>query len=176
MRARAVTRELLARYARKDAGSLRFRSALAGKPVPIDGGSATGGRALHFSVSHSGEHALLAVGLAVAVGVDAEDGARTRDYRRVAQRARTQGVLIGDRLDQPPGDGERFLREWVRAEAELKCLGRGLKSARGAARERQALWCASLGELPGVPRAAAAIAARRPPRELRCWASAPHPC
>ena len=58
-----------------------------------------------------------------------------------------------------------FLRLWVRQEAELKWHGTGIgRPAAVAAASKP--WIA---ELAIGDRAAAAVAADAPPRELRCW-------
>jgi 4'-phosphopantetheinyl transferase len=167
-RARATIRELLARYTGDGGSQLRFRSSAAGKPALTDCRQASNEHAVRFSVTHSGRHALYAIGLGLAVGVDLEDGAHRRDYTRVERRARRQGVLI-DPPDAEDTRDDRFLCQWVRAEAELKCLGRGILGAAGFASARSALWYARLGGLPGAPDAVAGVAALAPPRELRCW-------
>jgi hypothetical protein len=116
-------------------------------------------------MSHSGDTALYAFATAGTVGVDVELGGRARDFPALAARA--FGSPVAQRLAgvQPGVREQEFLRTWVRHEAALKCLGTGL-GGRPDPASQQALWIA---ELDMGPRAAAALALRGEPRELRCW-------
>jgi hypothetical protein len=100
-----------------------------------------------------------------AVGVDVEVGRHTID--EVAIAARAIGAEEAERLRalDPALRRREFLRAWARHEAQLKCLGVGIGAARGASAERRP-WIA---QLEMGPDAGAAVAAERPPRELRCW-------
>ena len=88
-----------------------------GKPY-IPGG-------VHFSLSHSGELAALAVCEETPVGLDAEVIA---PVRRAAARA-----LTSEERDFMEADPERrFAYLWTRKEAALKCTGAGLSQPMNA--------------------------------------------
>src|SRR4051794_18129928 len=132
-RSRGVLRELLARYLRADARSLRLSVEAAGKPVLA---AEPGGRApLHFNVSHSGAVAVYAFATR-PVGVDVELARRSGLRRdRVALARRAFGPPSAERLarlDREAQEGE-FLRLWTRHEAALKLCGDGIGGGRAAA-------------------------------------------
>jgi 4'-phosphopantetheinyl transferase len=81
---------------------------------------------LHFSLTHSGELALVAVARDRDVGVDVEVVRPDRDLGAIARRAFGDGPA--DALDaESPGERVRsFYRAWVRHEAHGKCLGTGV--------------------------------------------------
>ncbi|MFG3497976.1 4'-phosphopantetheinyl transferase family protein [Streptomyces sp. NPDC047928] len=88
------------------------------------GRPATGEPGLHFSLSHSGDLALVALA-AAPVGVDVE---RVPESRTVAETTRSLHVREVAELRALPAD-ERpsaFARAWSRKEAYLKGLGFGL--------------------------------------------------
>lgn len=88
-----------------------------GRPAVLGGG-------LHFSLSHSGEVALLALA-ATPVGVDVE---RVPTAAVVQQIAKSLHPLETKELEALP-DAERpegFARAWARKEAYLKGIGTGL--------------------------------------------------
>ncbi len=174
-RSRGLLRALLGRYLQRDPGSLRFAIGEHGKPALVAdtdespaalGASADALRApqLSFNMSHSGQLALYAFNRAAAVGVDVEVARRPID--EVAIALRTLGETEAQRLQalDPPARRREFLGAWARHEAELKCLGVGIGGGADAARHR--LWVVELEMGPDV---AAAVAAERPARELRCW-------
>jgi len=156
-RSRGVLRALLDRYLRIDPTTLSFSTGIHGKP------SVAG--PLSFNLSHSGGLAVYALCPTTPVGVDLELIGSRRDI--VALAARAFGPAQAQRLSAlDPGAQEReFLRLWVRHEAQLKCLGRGL-----GARDREASadlpWTMELDVWPGAVGAAAAM---RAPAEARCW-------
>jgi 4'-phosphopantetheinyl transferase len=163
-RSRGLLRELLGRYLQREPRSLRFASGKHGKPELIC--EAGEPQALHFNVSHSGGLVLYAFSEAGAVGVDVEVGRHMVD--EVAIAARAIGAQEAERLRalDPALRRREFLRAWARHEATLKCLGVGIGAAR-ATGDGRTPWVAQL-EL-GDEDAGAAVAAERPPRELRCW-------
>jgi 4'-phosphopantetheinyl transferase len=171
-RSRGLLRALLGRYVQRDPRSLRFTAGEHGKPALVHDADESPARApssrspeLSFNMSHSGQLALYAFSAGGAVGVDLE-GAR-RPIDEVAIAARALGAAEARRLQalDPATRRREFLRAWARHEAELKCLGVGIGGARAEAGGR-GLWMAELELGPGV---AAAVAAERPARELRCW-------
>ena len=120
---------------------------------------------MSFNLSHSGQLALYAFTETGAVGVDVEVARRPID--EIAIAARTFGPAEARRLGGlDPAIREReFRRAWVRHEAELKCRGTGIGGPEAGLGGREP-WTA---ELEVGPRAAAAVAAEHPPRELCCW-------
>jgi 4'-phosphopantetheinyl transferase len=155
-RSRGLLRTLLGAYLQQEPRTLRFASGKHGKP------ELACSPALSFNVSHSGGLAMYAVSEAGAVGVDVEVGRHTID--EVAIAARAIGADEAERLQalDPAHRRQEFLRAWARHEAQLKCLGVGI----GGARARRRPWIAQLEVRED---AGAAVAAERPPRELRCW-------
>jgi 4'-phosphopantetheinyl transferase len=118
--ARAALREILARQLGVAAADVAFRYTPLGKPELVSP------RNLRFSVTHSGDRALIAVGNDVSVGIDIEciqergvdiDGI-TRSFhpreRQALAESPAQARLVA------------FYRCWVRKEAVLKALGVGL--------------------------------------------------
>lgn len=123
---RAALRRILASYLGAAPASLVFGAGPHGKPF-LD--APAHGRSLRFSLSHSGDLALVAVSLEREVGVDVE---------RVRSRADLEGFTARyfsprerDALARvPPGDRLRaFLEIWTLKEAYLKACGDGLARA-----------------------------------------------
>jgi 4'-phosphopantetheinyl transferase len=114
--ARAVLRVLLGGYVGVDAASLRFELLPSGKPVLASPAAA----GLDFSVSHSGDLALLAFARDAHVGVDVEVARRSLDAARLARRALAPDEA--GRIERlGPEQGRReFLRAWTRREALVK--------------------------------------------------------
>ena len=88
------------------------------------------------------------------------DGPSWRDLGGICATPRA-GVDRQGTLD----DEKKFLRAWTAYEARLKCAGSGI----GGLPQPQ-LEEAWVAELEVGTRAAAAVAARRGPRDLRTWA------
>ncbi|HSD41779.1 MAG TPA: 4'-phosphopantetheinyl transferase superfamily protein [Burkholderiales bacterium] len=119
----AALREILASYLDVAPDSLVFGEGTYGKPF-LD--APAPGRSHRFSLSHSGEIALVAVSLEREVGVDVErvrplddlDGLITR-YLSPHERAALSRVPAGDRL-------RAFFETWTLKEAYFKGCGDGL--------------------------------------------------
>ena len=181
--ARYALRTLLGCYLELDPRSLRFHRGKYGKPsllskdqidfgapgsahkVRIEPGETEQRVPLHFNVSHSGAMAVYAVSATIEVGVDIELAPKSLDA--VALAGRIFGETEGARLETlaPPLARREFLRKWVALEAELKCLGVGLKALRRA--HAGVPWSEELNV--GYPDVAASIAAERRPSEMRYW-------
>ncbi len=176
--ARGVLRALLGEYLQSDPSALRFAAGAHGKPelryesrelAPPDDAREHGplqdARELCFNIAHSGGLALYAVASGRPVGVDVETAARRIDVLAVAERA--LGPATAKRLSGLDGEAREreFLREWVRYEAALKCLGTGLGGAETDALGRRP-WVAELDL--GSRAAAAAVAGMGEPAEVRC--------
>lgn len=117
--AHAGMRVLLARKLQRAPATLAFERAEGGKPFLLDADG------LQFNLSHSREHALLAIGRN-ALGVDIEEhtalGALPDLLAQVATTAERAAIEALPELEQPAA----FFRLWVRKEAWLKAIGSGL--------------------------------------------------
>jgi 4'-phosphopantetheinyl transferase len=84
------------------------------------------GRALHFNVSHSGDHAVIATAWHRPIGVDVERVRGDIDYAQIAERVfspRERAALAG--VD-PAARADTFFQVWTRKEAYVKAQGLGL--------------------------------------------------
>jgi 4'-phosphopantetheinyl transferase len=188
--ARAVLRTLLGEYLQRDPKTVRFAVGAHGKPElarenvkpalptdarehepPTDAAASEqpdSARALFFNLSHAGGLAAYAVARGRSVGVDVETSERRIDVLAVAERA--MGPATAKRLGRLEGvTREReFLREWVRHEATLKCLGTGLGGGDTDALGRRP-WVVELNlgrwSTTGV---VGAVATMGEPGEVRC--------
>lgn len=91
------------------------KPALAGSPAP-----------LRFSLSHSGELALVAVSAEREVGVDVEAIEPGRDVLALARRGLDAAAASRVREASPERRVGAFYDAWVRREALAKCSGAGL--------------------------------------------------
>jgi 4'-phosphopantetheinyl transferase len=157
MRARGALRALLSDYLECDPMTLTFTTGPHGKPA-LDGQ-----RGLSFNLSHSGGLAVYAFTQGLAVGVDVEQLDRNthRDHLALAERVFAPEMVKRMRTLAPAAREREFLREWVRHEARLKCLGVGLAGAGSlAATGSPELW---ESELDIGPDAVAAVAVQVEP-------------
>lgn len=120
MLTRIALRELLGRYLGKPPASLCFASGRYGRPelVGVAGPS--------WNVSHSGDHALIAISDARTVGVDIERIVLEPDWHDLVALACTaaeQGALAAEPLTLR---SQRFFQLWTAKEAVLKALGVGI--------------------------------------------------
>jgi 4'-phosphopantetheinyl transferase len=117
---RGLVRTVLARYLGRDPVSLAFRYGPYGRPELAE---------LPFNVSHSGDLALVAVGLQPDIGVDIERLRPEPAEEQVAERFFSPNEVAAlrslPRADQP----RAFLACWTRKEAFIKALGNGLSLA-----------------------------------------------
>ncbi len=83
---------------------------------------------MHFSVSHSGNHGLIAIAEGIQVGIDLEVGSRERDYLRIAQKV--FGFNECSEINSLHGLERKnhFLRIWTFKESLVKAVGTGLKT------------------------------------------------
>jgi 4'-phosphopantetheinyl transferase len=109
---------------------------------------------LKFSLSRSGELALVAVSDAAEVGVDVERVRRVPEHEQIAQRFFPPSEAAELALEPEPRREREFLRRWTRIEARLKALGVGLY---GAGAEFEGEW--TVEEVDAGPDFAAAVAA-----------------
>jgi 4'-phosphopantetheinyl transferase len=117
--AHAVTRLVLARELRLRPEALVFTLRDGGKPDVVNSSD------LHWNLSHSGEHAVLAYAYGRDVGIDIER-VRDLDVRQLAERFFTSREAAA--LSALSGDEQRdgFFRCWTRKESFVKALGNGL--------------------------------------------------
>jgi 4'-phosphopantetheinyl transferase len=122
----AALRRILASYLGAAPASLTFGAGKHGKPF-LD--APAHGRSLRFSLSHSGDLALVAVSLGRDLGVDVEQVRPRVDHEGFA--ARYFSPRERDALARiPPGDRlHAFLEIWTLKEAYLKACGDGLARA-----------------------------------------------
>lgn len=122
MATRVILRELLGVRLGVKPASLRFTVTQRGRPelTGIEG-------RLSFNVSHSGDHALIAISAVWTVGVDIEYVDPMVDWRQLLSVVCTdeeQQILMTDEADCL--QLERFFRCWTAKEAVLKAMGLGI--------------------------------------------------
>lgn len=116
---RAALRRLLGERLGRPAGTLQFSENRYGKPHLTD-------RSLCFNVSHSKDHALIALSSSDEIGVDIEKARPLKDMMGLARtsfspREVSVLTLLPRRLQQ-----DAFFRCWSRKEAFIKAIGMGL--------------------------------------------------
>lgn len=184
MRGRGVLRVLLGAYLQRPPHAIELLRGPHGKPALAEARGGRGGHPpLHFNLSHSGPLALYAFTVTAPLGVNVEL-ARARPLDEVALAERAFGSAAAQRLRALPAPAREreFLRLWVRHEAALKCLGRGLtgsacatatdpepagsglQAPRARGSDISRLWIA---ELDLGPHIAAALALQGAPQEPR---------
>ncbi len=121
---RAWARRIIAYYMDVPPAELVFRLGDNGKPGVRPAGASAG---LEFSLSHSGDLALLAIARGSRVGVDVEQRHRPAAYLALARRffAPAEYLALKD-IPDPEVLAERFLVCWTRKEAYVKATGFGL--------------------------------------------------
>lgn len=123
--ARAVLRHLLGKYLDRPPSYFCFEFGSSGKPfLPATN--------LNFNVSHSGNEVLLAFARNREVGVDVEHLHQLQARDAVAERFYT--LPEAQRIQAlPPTDSDRaFFHHWVRKEAFVKAVGKGIVSGLSA--------------------------------------------
>jgi 4'-phosphopantetheinyl transferase len=153
---------------------IRFAQGAQGKPFLADGGPC-------FSLSHSGELALVAVSRAREVGVDVEKVRAIPDAPALARRYASPEVARAITDESPCGRDVGFIRIWTAIEAIVKAERTGLADrpdgieVRVTGGQRAQAW--SAGAQPGLtwsvrwlapaPGHVGAVAARGPAFALR---------
>jgi 4'-phosphopantetheinyl transferase len=123
---RAWVRAILSGYLERPAPELTIRRSGRGKPIVVVDADQTG---LFFSVSHSGEHMLVAVTRADDVGIDLERLTRIVEPERIAVRFYSRPECEALLSLEPAMRADAFFRVWVRKEAVVKALGMGITAA-----------------------------------------------
>jgi 4'-phosphopantetheinyl transferase len=118
---RWLLRTVLARYTGVTANQVRFLRTEKGKPYLPQGD-------IHFSLSHSGHWALLAVAKTELLGVDIEEINTTRDLLSIAENYyHPQEFAYLQTLDHA-AKSEHFYRFWTLKEAFFKAIGAGISA------------------------------------------------
>ncbi len=122
--ARRALRLVLGRYLELDPGQIALQLGEHGKPA-LDASPPS----LRFSISHSGELALIALALDREVGVDVEEIDRRRKVTELARVGLEPEAAAAVRAAPAARQADVFYAAWVRHEAVVKCLGVGLGAA-----------------------------------------------
>lgn len=142
----AFLRQVLSRYVGVPAGRLVFGASRYGKPALVHPSAP-----LAFSLSHSGDIALVAVSGATAVGVDIEQARNDVDILAVAPSVLSpeeHKALLASDIELQRAF---FYRAWVSKEALLKACGIGLSIAPQRLAVLTGASSDSLIELNGTP-------------------------
>ncbi|MGH8157965.1 MAG: 4'-phosphopantetheinyl transferase family protein [Rhodanobacter sp.] len=119
---RAPLRRVLAAYLGIDADTVALMDGEHGRPALAAGHDPSIG----FNWSHSGEHALIAIGRHVVPGVDLEQVRARPRALEIAQRYFSADEAAALAILPPVERSTAFLELWTAKEAVLKALGRGL--------------------------------------------------
>ena len=122
--AHIALRIVLERYAGIGAAGQAYAIEPGGRPRLVL--SALGGVAPHFSLSHAGGYALIAVSHAGPIGVDLEVTRTITVSPERRQRIETAATLLAPAQPLPVENDPRFLQAWVRLEAVAKASGLGI--------------------------------------------------
>jgi 4'-phosphopantetheinyl transferase len=117
--ARAALRHILAATLGADAAALEIRRSERGKPVLANAPDT------HFSLSHSGDLALVAVAPA-SIGVDVEHERTVHQLLRVARRILHPLTVARLQTLEERAQHDTFLDAWTLREAHVKAVGGGL--------------------------------------------------
>ncbi|MBS1180406.1 MAG: 4-phosphopantetheinyl transferase superfamily protein [Proteobacteria bacterium] len=117
VQAHAAIRRILAAEIGRQPDNLHLVAGEHGKP-------ALAGRDIHFNLSHSGDHAVLATSFVAEVGIDIETSAT--EVGRIAHLVLTEREMAAFSVLLPNEQEWAFLRIWTRKEALLKAVGCGL--------------------------------------------------
>jgi len=120
---RATRRILISNYTGIPAARLTFSRSALGKPQPAP---ATGLSHIRFNVSHSKDWLAFAVGNRLKVGVDLEYIDENFPAEEIATRFFTAKETAAIHDASAPQRNRLFFDIWVRKEAYLKAVGRGL--------------------------------------------------
>jgi 4'-phosphopantetheinyl transferase len=123
VQARAARRRLLAVYAGDDPEALRFREGTDGKPELV---ARPGRPEVRFNLTHSGSVILIAVASDRDVGVDVERIETEFPWEQVACSSFAAAEVVAIRGLSTARRPRAFFDCWVRKEAYLKGLGKGL--------------------------------------------------
>lgn len=117
--AHGILRLILARYLDESPKALTFTKGKYGKPELCND------PALQFNLSHSGDHALLAVGLIHPLGIDLEQFS-ARPYLGIGEQLFSKRENLALRSADPRLTCLTFFNIWSQKEAFIKASGLGL--------------------------------------------------
>ncbi len=118
---RWLLRKVLARYTGLAPDAVEFLRTDKGKPyLPHSD--------IHFSLSHSGQWVVLAVGKAECIGVDIEEIRATRDLPGIAESYYHPEEFARMQLLLDEAQADYFYRLWTLKEAFLKGIGTGISA------------------------------------------------
>ena len=179
IQAHGIVRQILSHYCDVDAAQLTFARNHYGKPLLVPQAS---GPQLQFSLSHSGDSCLLAVGLDHAIGIDVEKVRDLPPAMDIAQSYFTPAESRALAVLQGTARRDAFLSLWTHKEAMVKGLGVSLAANLGrlelafdaGGALRLVAWCGdqsiaqrwSVRSLDTAPDCVAAVASVRPIRVL----------
>ena len=116
---RAKLRRIIASYLKSDPAELQFKVAEHGKPYLACG-------SVHFNLSHTANHLVIAVADFPDIGIDIEEAKSRNNFDSLAERCFSVAELRAWRLLAPDEREQAFYRLWVKKEAFVKAVGRGL--------------------------------------------------
>lgn len=116
---RWLLRKVLATYLDVAPTAVEFLRSAKGKPYLPQGG-------FYFSLSHSGNWALLAVARAEFIGVDIEAANNTRDFMNIAESYYHAREFVQLQRLAATEQNDYFYRLWTLKEAFFKALGTGI--------------------------------------------------
>jgi len=126
---RAALRQIVGLYLDMEAKEIRFEYGRHGKPRLAVGLVSASQPDLRFSVSHSGELALIALTVGREVGVDLEYLDREIRFESIARRFFTGAEVTALQGLPPEKRRSGFFLCWTRKEAVLKARGEGLAAS-----------------------------------------------
>ena len=118
---RARTRAILGAYLQSDPGKLKFKYSAREKPSLADESAD-----IRFNVSHSGDHAMVAVAIGREIGIDIEQIRSDVEFEKLAERFFSPGERKFMRNLADDKKLRAFFRLWTCKEAFLKAHGTGL--------------------------------------------------
>jgi len=120
---RAMLRRILSSYLGKNPQQVQFNYTSFGKPfLAIDSENDN----ISFNLSHSGEIALYAITRNQKIGIDVEQVRDHTDVMAIAKRFFSPGEIGQMEKANEKNRTQLFFRYWVRKEAFVKALGKGV--------------------------------------------------
>jgi 4'-phosphopantetheinyl transferase len=121
--AHGVLRDILSRYLAREPSDIRLEADTFGKPFLSDSDAR---KFLTFNMSHSSEVVVVALACGRQIGVDVEKMRPLNDLAGIAESNFTPQERAFLSHHRPENQGCAFFRCWVRKEAYIKAVGRGL--------------------------------------------------
>lgn len=116
---RAKLRRIIASYLKSDPAELQFIVAEHGKPYLACG-------SVHFNLSHTANHLVIAVANFPNIGIDIEKIKFRNNFDGLAARCFSVDELQAWRQLSVDEQTQAFYRLWVKKEAFVKAVGRGI--------------------------------------------------